>query len=81
MRHYGNYSFRWMTVIATGLIVLFAVRAPDARAESSYEWVNVTMTAAFAPRDGAGALSYRGRMWFLGGWNPAKSQREFFPRI
>ena len=46
-----------------------------------YEWQNVTMKAAFAPRDGAGALTYRGRMWLLGGWNPISTHRAFFPRI
>jgi hypothetical protein len=44
-----------------------------------YEWVPVTKQAAFAPRDGAGALVFRGRMWLLGGWNPG--DRKHFPRI
>ncbi len=44
-----------------------------------YEWVNVTAQADFAPRDGAGALVWRGRMWFLGGWNPG--DKTHFPRI
>jgi len=35
-----------------------------------YKWVNVTNKAAFAPRDGAGALMFKGKMWLLGGWNP-----------
>ena len=35
-----------------------------------YRWVQVTGQAAFAPRDGAGALVHQGRMWLLGGWNP-----------
>ncbi|MEQ9407528.1 MAG: hypothetical protein RIK87_07355 [Fuerstiella sp.] len=48
---------------------------------ADYEWVKVTMTAEFAPRDGAGALTYQGKMWLIGGWNPIASQREFFPRI
>ena len=39
------------------------------------------MKAAFAPRDGAGALTFAGRMWLLGGWNPAAAQRAFFPLI
>jgi hypothetical protein len=42
-----------------------------------YRWVNVTMKAAFAPRDGAGALTYNGKMWLIGGWNP--SDKERFP--
>jgi hypothetical protein len=45
----------------------------------SYRWVKVTDRAAFAPRDGAGAVVFRGRMWLLGGWNPG--DREHFPRV
>ena len=26
--------------------------------------------APFAPRDGGGAISFGGKMWLLGGWNP-----------
>lgn len=37
---------------------------------ASYQWVKVNEHAAFAPRDGAGALVFRDRMWLLGGWNP-----------
>lgn len=44
-----------------------------------YRWVNVTMKAAFAPRDGAGALVHDGRMWLLGGWN--KKDKVHFPHI
>ena len=44
-----------------------------------YRWVKVTLNAAFAPRDGAGALVFRGRMWLLGGWNPG--DKVHFPRI
>jgi len=60
--------------------MLLALVAPPVAA-ADYEWVNVTMNAEFAPRDGAGALSFQGKMWFIGGWNPSASQREFFPRI
>lgn len=48
---------------------------------AEYQWEKVTLQAEFAPRDGAGALSYRGRMWLLGGWNPLPAHRKFFPRI
>ena len=45
----------------------------------NYEWVKVALPAAFAPRDGAGALVYGGRMWLIGGWNPR--DKKHFPRI
>lgn len=42
----------------------------DALANPQYVWQQVTDAAAFAPRDGAGALVFNDRMWLLGGWNP-----------
>lgn len=54
-------------------------RIVPSQAEPGYRWVQVNARAPFAPRDGAGALSYRGRMWLLGGWNPR--DKQFFPRI
>ena len=44
-----------------------------------YEWKQVTLQAPFAPRDGAGALTYHGKMWLIGGWNPG--DKKHFPRI
>ncbi|MBA3708377.1 MAG: hypothetical protein H0W83_06125 [Planctomycetes bacterium] len=44
-----------------------------------YRWIHVTPKATFAPRDGAGALTYRGKMWLLGGWNP--KDKKNFPRV
>lgn len=44
-----------------------------------YTWTNVTNTAAYAPRDGAGALVFKNKMWLLGGWNPG--DKKHFPRI
>src|SRR5262249_35602307 len=55
----------------------FAVAA--SQEVKDYRWTNVTMKAAFAPRDGAGALTFAGKMWFLGGWNPG--DKTHFPRI
>ncbi len=46
-------------------------------AENSYRWVNITMTAPFTARDGAGALVYRDRMWLIGGWNSRND--AYFP--
>ncbi len=51
----------------------------DAPKDGDYEWVLVTRKAAFAPRDGAGALVFGGRMWLIGGWNPI--DKKTFPRI
>lgn len=44
-----------------------------------YRWTCVTLEAAFAGRDGAGALVHMGKMWLLGGWNPR--DKVNFPRI
>jgi len=46
---------------------------------SDYKWIEMTGKAAFAPRDGAGALTFKGRMWLLGGWNPG--DKAHFPKI
>lgn len=57
-------------------------RAPNdmiVKGMQAYEWVNITDNAAFAPRDGAGALVFKGKMWLLGGWNP--KDKKNFPRI
>lgn len=61
------------------LTISAALVAPCLSAEPQYEWQQVTPKAAFAPRDGAGALTFQGKMWFLGGWNPG--DKKFFPRI
>ena len=45
----------------------------------SYRWVKVTGEAPFAPRDGTGALVYKGRMWLIGGWNPR--DKVHFPQV
>lgn len=44
-----------------------------------YQWECVTENAAFAGRDGAGALVFLDRMWLLGGWNP--KDKVFFPAV
>ena len=46
---------------------------------SPYEWICVAEHAEFAARDGAGALTFRDRMWLLGGWNPG--DKVNFPSI
>ena len=45
----------------------------------AYRWECVTEKAAFAGRDGAGALVFQDRMWLLGGWNP--KDKVYFPHI
>ena len=44
-----------------------------------YQWQCITEEAAFAGRDGAGALVFKDRMWLLGGWNPR--DKIHFPHI
>lgn len=64
------------------IAVSLALLAAAANAEPPhYEWEQITLDAAFAPRDGAGAVSFAGKMWLLGGWNPGQAHRQFFPLI
>ncbi len=56
-----------------------AFRIIPSQEVKEYRWVSVQPKARFAPRDGAGALVFRDRMWFLGGWNPG--DRKNFPMI
>ncbi|MGY8827004.1 MAG: hypothetical protein ACKVJG_24325 [Candidatus Latescibacterota bacterium] len=47
--------------------------------KNSYHWTQITDSAPFAARDGAGALVFKDRMWLLGGWNP--DDKKHFPHI
>ncbi|MCE9560155.1 MAG: hypothetical protein K8R88_14550, partial [Armatimonadetes bacterium] len=49
------------------------------QAEGGYKWEEVAAHAAFAPRDGAGALVFKKKMWLLGGWSPKDTVN--FPKI
>lgn len=44
-----------------------------------YQWVNVSKNTLFHPRDGAGALVFKDKMWLLGGWNA--HDEAYFPKI
>ncbi len=92
MHHAPCNLLRQMTNIhlrRLGTLTLFLVGSPAAailvageaarERQVDYQWTNVTLKAAFAPRDGAGALVFQGKMWLLGGWNPG--DKAFFPRI
>jgi hypothetical protein len=84
------FRLRYAAKLAFGLSLALCL-ASDlghrvAAAESSvaesvprYRWVQVSAQAQFAPRDGAGALAFDGRMWLLGGWNPG--DKRHFPLI
>lgn len=45
----------------------------------TYRWKPLTLEAAFAGRDGAGAVVFKDKMWLLGGWNPR--DKVHFPSI
>lgn len=45
----------------------------DGAPQSKGPWTLATCDAAFKRRDGAGALTFNGKMWLLGGWNPSSS--------
>jgi hypothetical protein len=61
------------------LVALSAAGQPLFADDARYQWTKITTDAPFAARDGAGALSFDGRMWLIGGWNPG--DKQFFPRI
>ncbi len=61
--------FMLMTIVTPPL----TAQVPD------YQWTQVSAKASFAPRDGAGALVFQNKMWFIGGWNPG--DKKHFPRI
>ncbi len=65
--------FKSCTVL---LVACSSARADDV---PQYRWINVTQQAAFAPRDGSGALVFQDRLWLIGGWNPG--DKTHFPRI
>jgi hypothetical protein len=88
----GRFLWRVPQQLSTACKVRISAQQPEATAESAsrfsiirsqqvpdYEWIRVSEKAAFAPRDGAGALVFAGRMWLLGGWNPG--DKKHFPRI
>ncbi len=74
--------FRCLSRLTLGLFMSVALVIDIQAAEiPEYEWQPITMTAPWAARDGAGLLSYQGKLWLLGGWNPDPVLREFFPMI
>lgn len=91
----GNFAFGERTMRRTGglgglggllailLFVPVAAAAEPARPAPQrmpqYEWKQIVLPGPFAPRDGAGALTYHGKMFLIGGWNPGDKQH--FPRI
>jgi hypothetical protein len=49
------------------------------QAVNNYQWRRVTDKAAYAGRDGAGSLTFKKKMFLIGGWNPGNKQQ--FPMI
>lgn len=66
-------------VLTWGLFSPVSDLIANANSSPAYEWQLVTLKAPWAPRDGAGILSYHGRLWLLGGWNPNLADHQYFP--
>ncbi|MCC6422101.1 MAG: PEP-CTERM sorting domain-containing protein [Phycisphaerales bacterium] len=67
-------------VVAVIISIMATSTVQQANATNpQYQWHQVTASAPFAARDGAGALVYNNKMWLLGGWNP--SDATHFPKI
>jgi N-acetylneuraminic acid mutarotase len=66
-------------------LALTATQLPQALSQTkdtpmpTYKWTLINDNAPFAPRDGAGALTFNNQMFLLGGWNP--SDKINFPKI
>lgn len=73
-----NPTFIIISTIAVASVVALCPRTAQA-ADPQYAWQQVTGSAAFAVRDGAGALVYDNKMFLIGGWNP--SNPTYFPKI
>ena len=67
-----------MSAVAVVVGMAFCCAAV-AQPTAGYRWVEVTTNAPWAPRDGAGALVFGGKMWLIGGWNPG--DKAHFPRV
>ena len=53
-------------LFVTLLAVLFGVSAFAQK--TAPDWVRVTESAGWAPRDSSGEVAHDGRLWILGGW-------------
>lgn len=67
-----------LLVIMTGCSFITGQQKQEKNMDE-YQWIKITEMADFAPRDGAGALVFKNKMWLLGGWNP--SDKVHFPKI
>ncbi|MFZ1932596.1 MAG: hypothetical protein WCB27_17030 [Thermoguttaceae bacterium] len=68
-----------MRITLCGLVIVAFWLAALPTVAVEYKWTLVKKQAVFAPRDGAGALTFNNRMWLLGGWNPGDAVH--FPKI
>ena len=66
-------------LLPPSLICLHLILMGATAMAADYRWEQITMTAPFAARDGAGALTLNGTMYLLGGWNPG--DKVNFPKI
>jgi hypothetical protein len=57
-----------MRVASGGLAVVISCLICLPAVAVQYQWTQVTSSAAFSRRDGAGGVTYDGKMWLLGGW-------------
>ncbi len=73
------FTLIFLLVLCVGARLFAESKLTSTSDSPEYEWIQVTAKAPFAPRDGAGALVFKEKMWLLGGWNPR--DKEHFPRI
>lgn len=64
------YSTKNLTCVLIFLLLLFVNANIIAQSKKEpYKWKLVTNNANFSPRDGAGTVVYKKKIWLMGGWN------------
>jgi hypothetical protein len=56
---------KWSAAVLTALLLCLASASGDDR---TLDWVQVTDRAGWQPRDSAGEVVFKDRLWILGGW-------------
>ena len=66
-RHAGGKNLAWILLVWTLMVILFIPGRATGEEKSTYEWVQVTDSAAWGPRFMHAAVVHNDRIWITGG--------------